>query len=95
VVQTPGLAQAALRSGQAGEAVEDKRSSHDDVETGALADHLSRHGSLGSAKIPDLLVATTTEGHGVTVIHYDTDFDRIAEVTGQPTEWVVPAGTVP
>jgi hypothetical protein len=27
------------------------------------------------------------------VIHYDHDFDRIAAVTGQPVEWVVPAGT--
>ena len=56
---------------------------------------LSRTGRLRSAKIPDLLVAATAERHGVTVIHYDTDFDRIAEITGQPAEWVVPAGTVP
>jgi hypothetical protein len=26
------------------------------------------------------------------VLHYDADFDLIAAVTGQPTEWVVPAG---
>ena len=56
---------------------------------------LSRTGRLRSAKIPDLLVAATAERHGVTVVHYDTDFDRIAEITGQPAEWVVPAGTVP
>jgi predicted nucleic acid-binding protein len=56
---------------------------------------LSRTGRLRSAKIPDLLVAATAERHGVTVIHYDTDFERIAEITGQPAEWVVPAGTVP
>ena len=28
------------------------------------------------------------------VLHYDADFDRIAAVTGQPCEWVVPAGSV-
>lgn len=56
---------------------------------------LSRGGQLRSAKIPDLLVAATAERHGVTVLHYDGDFDRIAEITGQPTEWVVPAGSVP
>jgi predicted nucleic acid-binding protein len=56
---------------------------------------LSRRGRLRSAKIPDLLLAATAERHGVAVIHYDSDFDRIAEITGQPTEWVVPAGTVP
>jgi hypothetical protein len=27
------------------------------------------------------------------VLHYDKDFDRIAEVTAQPTEWVVPPGS--
>jgi predicted nucleic acid-binding protein len=56
---------------------------------------LSRSGRLRSTQIPDLLVAATAERHGVTVIHYDSDFDRIAEISGQPTEWVVPAGSVP
>jgi predicted nucleic acid-binding protein len=45
-------------------------------------------------KIPDLLVAAAAERRGLTVLHYDTDFDRIAKVTGQPCEWVVPAGSV-
>jgi hypothetical protein len=31
---------------------------------------------------------------GVTVLHYDGDFDMIASVTGQRCQWVVPAGTV-
>jgi hypothetical protein len=26
----------------------------------------------------------------VTVLHYDADYDRIAEVTGQPVQWIVP-----
>jgi predicted nucleic acid-binding protein len=45
-----------------------------------------------SVKIADLLLAATAERHGVAVLHYDHDFDRIAEVTGQPVEWVVPPG---
>ena len=45
-------------------------------------------------KIPDLLVAAAAEDIGATVLHYDSDFDIISSVTGQPTEWVVPAGTV-
>jgi predicted nucleic acid-binding protein len=45
-------------------------------------------------KIPDLLVAAAAEEIGATVLHYDSDFDIISSVTGQPTEWVVPAGTV-
>lgn len=47
-----------------------------------------------AVKLPDLLVAAVAEVEGLTVMHYDADFDRIAEVTGQPTQWVVEAGTV-
>jgi predicted nucleic acid-binding protein len=45
-------------------------------------------------KIPDLLVAAAAEARGLTVLHYDADFDRIAAITGQACEWVVPAGSV-
>ena len=48
-----------------------------------------------AVKLPDLLIASTAEAQGLTVLHYDADFDRIAAVTEQPVEWVVPAGTVP
>ena len=44
--------------------------------------------------IPDLIVAAAAEGASLTVLHYDADFDRIAKVTGQPVEWVVPRGSV-
>jgi len=30
----------------------------------------------------------------MSVLHYDADFELIAEVTGQPVEWVVPRGSV-
>jgi predicted nucleic acid-binding protein len=45
-------------------------------------------------KIPDLLIAAAAEGEGLVVLHYDADFDRIAAVTGQRSEWVVPAGSI-
>lgn len=45
-------------------------------------------------KIPDLLIAATAEEHGMTVLHYDADFELISEVTGQPTEWVCPSGVI-
>jgi predicted nucleic acid-binding protein len=45
--------------------------------------------------IPDLLIAAASESADLTVLHYDTDFDAIAEVTRQRTEWVVPRGSVP
>jgi predicted nucleic acid-binding protein len=44
--------------------------------------------------IPDLLVAAAAEIAHLTVLHYDGDFDTIAELTGQPAEWVVPRGSV-
>lgn len=45
-------------------------------------------------KIPDLLIAAAGEEHGLVVLHYDADFDLIAAVTGQPCQWIVPAGTI-
>lgn len=44
--------------------------------------------------IPDLVIAAVAEASGLTVLHYDADFDRIADVTHQPMQWVVPRGTV-
>ena len=44
--------------------------------------------------LPDLLIAAVAEINDLTVIHYDADYDRIASVTGQATEWVVPRGSV-
>jgi predicted nucleic acid-binding protein len=71
------------------------------VET--TAEHLRRArqvqrllaaGHQRGRKAPDLLVAAAAEACGLTVVHYDTDFDRIAAVTGQACEWVVPAGSI-
>lgn len=45
-------------------------------------------------KVPDLLIAAVAEELDVTLVHYDSDFDLIAEVTGQPTKWIVAAGSV-
>jgi predicted nucleic acid-binding protein len=47
-----------------------------------------------SVPLPDLLVAACAETNGLTVLHYDADYDRVAKLTGQPTQWVVPRGTV-
>lgn len=45
-------------------------------------------------KLPDLLIAAAAEAEGLIVLHYDADFDRIASVTGQSTEWLLPAGSI-
>lgn len=57
----------------------------------ALADRSQQRG----ATIADLLIAAAAEAAGLVVLHYDHDFDLIATVTGQPVEWIVPAGTIP
>lgn len=43
--------------------------------------------------IPDLVIAAAAEQAELTVLHYDSDFDAISDVTGQPVEWVVPKGS--
>jgi predicted nucleic acid-binding protein len=45
-------------------------------------------------KIPDLLIAAAAEQSRLVLLHYDSDFDLISRVTGQPCAWVVPAGSV-
>jgi len=56
---------------------------------------LAAQGRHRAVPITDLVIAAAAEQAGLIVLHYDPDFDLIAEVTGQPTEWVVPRGTVP
>ena len=56
---------------------------------------LCARGQHRDIPINDLLIAAAAEPEGLAVLHYDHSFDLIAAVTGQPTEWVVPRGTVP
>lgn len=50
--------------------------------------------ALKGRKVPDLLIAAVAEEAGRTILHYDGDFDHIASVTGQATEWIVPQGSI-
>jgi len=61
------------------------------LEVQALLAERSQHRGLS---IPDLLIAACAERAGLTVLHYDADYERIAAVTGQPLQWVVPRGSV-
>ena len=56
---------------------------------------LWRSGRMRAVGFPNLLVAAVAEREHVTVLHYDGDYDLIAQVTSQPVQWVVPHGTVP
>ncbi len=46
------------------------------------------------AKPVDLVIAAAAEAASLAVLHYDSDYDRIARATNQPTAWVAPAGTL-
>lgn len=71
-----------------------------DVTTEAMNRAMSVHRMLAKTSqhrgfsLPDLIIAATAELNGATVLHYDADYDRIAAVTGQPMEWVVPRGSL-
>lgn len=43
---------------------------------------------------PDLLIAAAAESAGIPVLHYDQDFEAIAEITGQPMRWIAPRGSI-
>jgi predicted nucleic acid-binding protein len=71
------------------------------VET--TADHLRRARQVQrllasrrqrGRKVPDLLIAAAAEQAGLTLLHYDNDFELISKVTGQTCQWVVPAGSI-
>jgi hypothetical protein len=51
----------------------------------------SHQRSVGHA---DLLIAAAAESAEVELLHYDEDFERIAAITGQPTCWIVPRGSL-
>ncbi len=61
-----------------------------------VQEQLARQGGLHhrSVKIPDLVIAACAEAAGATLWHYDEDYDRVAEVTGQPAEWIAPRGSL-
>lgn len=56
-------------------------------------------GSRGGArhrgvKLPDYLIAAAAELANLTVLHYDQDYERVAEVTRQSHEWIAKRGSL-
>ena len=54
---------------------------------------LSARGQHRALSLVDALVAATAEVRELTVLHYDSDFELVAELTGQAHEWIVTRGT--
>jgi hypothetical protein len=55
------------------------------------------HRSAGAQRVPivDYLVAAAAEELGAAVIHYDRDYDTLAEILEFESIWLAPAGTLP
>jgi predicted nucleic acid-binding protein len=60
-----------------------------------VAGLLAAAGHHRGTKPADLVIAAAAEATRLVVLHYDDDYDRIASVTHQPTEWVASKGSLP
>ena len=58
-----------------------------------LQHELARRGQH-RVPIPDLVISAAAATAGLIVLHYDSDFPRLAAAGGAPHEWVVPQGSV-
>jgi len=45
-------------------------------------------------RLPDLLIAACAQDSGVGVLHYDEDFDRLAEVLAFESRWIARRGSL-
>jgi predicted nucleic acid-binding protein len=62
-----------------------------------IADRTQRRlakAGLKGRPVPDLIIAAQAELTRLTILHYDADFDLISSVTGQPTLWITPQGSI-
>lgn len=53
---------------------------------------LASHGHHRTS-VPDVMLSAIARAASAVVLHYDADYERIAAVTGQPTEWIIPRGS--
>jgi predicted nucleic acid-binding protein len=56
--------------------------------------HALAHRGQHRVPIPDLVISAAAHAAGLTVLHYDSDFERIAGAGGAAHEWVVPQGSI-
>lgn len=58
-----------------------------------LQELLARSGKHRALSLVDGLVAAVAEARDLIVLHYDADFELVAELTGQDHQWIVARGT--
>ena len=54
---------------------------------------LARRSQHRALSLVNALVTASAEARALTILHYDADFELVAEITGQPHHWIVPRGT--
>ena len=59
----------------------------------SIQGQLAVRGWHRAISLVDALVAALADAHGLVILHYDADFELVAEITGQPHQWVVEQGT--
>ena len=55
---------------------------------------LAKRSQHRAVPLPDLIIAACAELNGLTILHYDSDYELIAQITQQPIQWVVPRVSV-
>lgn len=58
-----------------------------------LQSSLASRGQLRMLSLVDALVAAVAEARSLKILHYDSDFEVVASLTGQPHQWIVERGT--
>ena len=54
---------------------------------------LAHQGNHRAISLVDALVAAIAENRGLTVLHYDADFELLSALTGCPNQWIAERGT--
>lgn len=70
-------------------------SSHAHAAEGAMQMLAQRSHGTHRLPIVDYLLAATAEETGAAVLHYDHDYDTLAEVMEFDSVWLAPPGTLP
>ncbi len=55
---------------------------------------LASRSQLKGSKIPDLFMAAVAIRKGLTLLHYDKDFEQLSAIVPLKHKWVVPRGSV-
>ena len=51
-------------------------------------------GAHRGVKLPYYLIAAAAESAQLVMLHYDSDYETVAAITGQEHEWIAPRGSL-